>query len=152
MNQANNLFSSILIIISATIFAWTNPLNSRLAMAQASLVPASSLQNEQPRLLTSETNTLPTEVQSAVLNDAVKLTSKTVAALKIIETQSQEWTDGCLGLGKPDELCTQAIVPGWQVVVTDGLRNWTYRTDNTGDTVRLESGVRSQKLELKARS
>ncbi len=138
MNQTNNLFSSILLIISAIIFVWTNPLNSRLAIAQTSLVPAPSLQNEQPGLLTSETNTLPTEVQSAVLNDAVKRTSKTVAALKIIEAQSQQWSDGCLGLGKPDELCTQAIVPGWQVVVTDGLRNWTYRTDNTGDTVRLE--------------
>ncbi|HEY9771196.1 MAG TPA: hypothetical protein V6C71_22330 [Coleofasciculaceae cyanobacterium] len=138
MNQANNLSSSILLIISATIFAWTNPLNSPLAIAQTSLVPAPSLQNEQPKLLTSETNTLPTEVQSAVLNDAVKRTSKTVAALKIIEAQSQEWSDGCLGLGKPNQLCTQAIVPGWQVVVTDGLRNWTYRTDNTGNTVRLE--------------
>ena len=138
MNQVNNLFSSILLIISATVFAWTNPLNCRMVIAQTSLVLAPSLQNEQPRLLTSETNTLPTKVQSAVLNDAVKRTSKTVAALKIIEAQSQEWSDGCLGLGKPDELCTQAIVPGWQVVVTDGLRNWTYRTDNTGNTVRLE--------------
>lgn len=138
MNQVNNLFSSILLIISATILAWTNPLNSRMVIAQTSLVPAPSLQNEQPRLLTSQTNTLPTEVQSAVLNDAVKRTSKTVAALKIIKAQSREWSDGCLGLGKPDQLCTQAIVPGWQVVVTDGLRNWTYRTDNTGNTVRLE--------------
>ncbi len=144
MNQAKyNLLSSILLIISATIFAWTNPVNSRIVIAQA-LVPAPSLQKEPPELLTSETNTLPTDVQSAVLNDVVKRTSKTVADLKIIEAQSQEWSDGCLGLGKPDELCTQAITPGYRVVVTDGLRNWTYRTDQTGNTVRLESGVRSQ--------
>ncbi|MGF1587991.1 MAG: hypothetical protein ACFCU7_01870 [Pleurocapsa sp.] len=140
MNQAKpNLLSSllaILLIISATIFAWLNPVNSDLAIAQA-LVPAPSLQSEPPELLTSE-NTLPTEVKSAVLNDAVKRTSKTVADFKIIEAQSQEWSDGCLGLGTAEELCTQVITPGYQVVVTDGLRNWAYRTDQTGNTVRLE--------------
>ncbi len=58
--------------------------------------------------------------------------------MRILEARSQEWSDGCLGLGKPDELCTQAITPGWQIVVTDGMRNWTYRTDNSGNIIRLE--------------
>ena len=57
--------------------------------------------------------------------------------MKIIESRSQQWSDGCLGLGT-DEICTQAIVPGYRVVVTDGINNWTYRTDNTGNTVKLE--------------
>ena len=138
MNQAQSkLLYATLLSLSTFFFVWTNPFSSSDVFSQ-SLIPAPSLQPEQPELLTSESSTLPAEVQSAVLNDAVKQTSKTVSALEIVEARSQEWSDGCLGLGKPDEICVQAITPGWEVVVTDGLRNWTYRTDNVGDTVRLE--------------
>ena len=131
-----NLFASLLAVVGATIFILGNP---PTAIAQISLIPAPSLQEEQPEdiILSSET-TLPPEAKNAVLNDAVKRTNKTVTALKILEAQMQQWSDGCLGLGKPDELCTQAITSGWRVVVTDGLKNWTYRTDDLGNTVRLE--------------
>ena len=131
-----NLFASLLVAVGATIFIC--PDNSSIAMAQTSLIPAPSLQEEQPAdiILSSET-TLPPEVKNAVLNDAVKRTNKTATAFKILEAQMQQWSDGCLGLGKPDELCTQAITSGWRVVVTDGLKNWTYRTDDVGN-IRLE--------------
>ena len=138
MNQAQSkLIYATLLSLSTFFFVWTNPFSSSTVLSQTGLIPAPSLQQEQPELLTSESS-IPAEVQSAVLNDAVKQTSKTVSALEITEAKPQEWSDGCLGLGKPDEICTQAITPGWEVVVTDGLRNWTYRTDNVGDTVRLE--------------
>jgi len=134
-----NLLRLILLAIGVVLITWSNPLYARRGTAQTSLIPAPSLQEEEPiELLISEVNTLPTEVKTAVINDAVKRTSKTVAALKILEAQLQEWSDGCLGLGKADEICTQAITPGYQVIVTDGLSNWTYRTDDLGNTVRLE--------------
>ena len=137
MNQARRkLIYATLLSLSTFFLVWTNPFSSSTVLSQTGLIPAPSLQQEQPELLTSE-STLPAEVKSAVLNDAVKRTSKTVSALKIIEAKQQEWSDGCLGLGT-DEICTQAITPGWQIVVTDGLRNWTYRTDNVGDAIRLE--------------
>ena len=137
MNQAQSkLVYAALLSISTFFFVWTSPFSSDTVWSQTGLIPAPSLQQEQPELLTSDT--IPPEVKSAVLNDAVKRTSKTVSALKIIEAKQQDWSDGCLGLASSDEICTQAITPGWQIVVTDGLRNWTYRTDNTGDAVRLE--------------
>ena len=137
MNQAQSkLVYAALLFISTFFFVWTSPFSSNTVWSQTGLIPAPSLQQEQPELLTSDT--IPPEVKSAVLNDAVKRTSKTVSALKIIEAKQQDWSDGCLGLASSDEICTQAITPGWQIVVTDGLRNWTYRTDNTGDAVRLE--------------
>ena len=136
MNQARRkLVYATLLSLSTFFFVWTSPFSSSTVLSQTGLIPAPSLQ-QQPELLTSDT--LPPEVKTAVLNDAVKRTSKTVSALKIIEAKQQEWSDGCLGLAKADEMCTQAITPGWQIVVTDGLRNWTYRTDNTGDSIRLE--------------
>ena len=141
MNRAKyyNLSLLILFILGAILFTWINPFTSNLALSQNSLIPAPSLQSKQPaEILTSEITTIPTEIKSAVLNDVVKRTSRTVSAMEILEVQQQEWSDGCLGLGKPDEICTQAITPGYQVVVTDGIRNWTYRTDDVGNVVRLE--------------
>ena len=139
MNRAEyNLSRLILLAIGAVLFTWIDPLNSNPALSQTSLIPAPSLQEQPVEILISETTTIPTEIKSAVLNDAVKRTSKTVSAMKILEVQQREWSDGCLGLGKPDEICTQAITPGYQVIVTDGLRNWTYRTNEAGDAVRLE--------------
>lgn len=109
------------------------------ANAQIELVPAPSLQNESPiKNMSSNNPTLPPEVQSAVFEDTVNRTSKTVDALKVVEAEPHNWTDGCLELAKPEEICTQAIVPGWRVVVSDGMREWAYRTDDSGNLVKLE--------------
>ena len=134
MNRANPSSLIILLISIAIAFGWINLSNRAIAETENTSTPVANPKAE--RL--GANSELPPEVKSAVLNDAVKRTSKTVSALKIIEARSQQWSDGCLGLAKPDEICTQAIVPGWQIVVTDGLRNWTYRTDEIGETIRLE--------------
>lgn len=62
MSQAkHNLFSILLII--ATIGVWHSPLGSYQAIAQASLISASSLQDEQSaEILTANETTLPTVV------------------------------------------------------------------------------------------
>lgn len=147
MKQAQcNLLYTIVLTLSAVFLTWSEPIDPNIAIAQvtipASLVPAPSLQQKQPQpALTSNTNALPAEVQSAVLEDAARRTSKTVATLSIQSAQTQNWSDGCLGLAEPDELCTQVITPGWQVVITDGKRNWTYRTNDSGDLVKLEKST-----------
>ncbi len=61
-----------------------------------------------------------------------------MAYLKILNSQPKEWTDGCLGLTEPGKVCVQNLVSGWQVEVTDGLRNWTFRTDESGGLVKIE--------------
>lgn len=111
---------------------------SEAEIAQIELVPA-PIQNE-PLIknVSSNNPTLPPEVQSAVFEDTVERTSKTADALRVVEAKPHNWTDGCLGLSQPEEICTQAIVPGWRVIVTDGMREWAYRTDEEGRLVKLE--------------
>lgn len=140
MNQAKyRLIYTILLFLGTLFLIETNPLDSSIALPQTSVIPAASLQQEQTtETLTTNDTTLPPEIQSAVFQDTAKRTSKTIAALRILEFQPQNWSDGCLGLAKPDELCTQVITPGWRIIVTDGLRNWTYRTDDLGNLVKLE--------------
>jgi hypothetical protein len=60
--------------------------------------------------------------------------------LQVAVYSQQIWTDGCLGLGKPDELCTQIFIEdGWRVVMSHQDQIWVYRTDGEGQIVRLES-------------
>jgi len=56
-----------------------------------------------------------------------------------IDVQEKDWTDGCLGLGGPEESCLQAITPGYQITLTDMDYDYVVRTDLDGNSVREES-------------
>lgn len=137
----NKLLCKKLFPVSLVALLSINPLSFNIAIA---LVFAPSLQGKSTEILTAAEIELPPEVQSAVLEAAASRTSQTVSQLTIIEAQPRKWSDSCLGLAKPDELCPQVITPGWQVVVTDGRRNRTYRTDDTGDRIELEEAPQSK--------
>ncbi len=98
----------------------------------------------QPTQTTSEvlkgkikTNRLPPPVANAVLRDLARRERISTKELKITDYSQQTWRNGCLELPQPDELCTQALVPGWRVVVSNGKRNWVYHTNNNGRSLRL---------------
>ncbi len=80
---------------------------------------------------------LPQAVANAVRRDLSQQTGISRNKLSIVESSRETWPNGCLGIPKPGEMCTQARVEGWEVVVSDGSREWTYRTDSTGRNVRL---------------
>lgn len=48
-----------------------------------------------------------------------------------------------MDLPTKNELCTQARVPGWRVILSDGSQNWTYHTNSTGRYIRLAKQVQS---------
>jgi hypothetical protein len=81
---------------------------------------------------------IPTAVIQAVQQAASQSFGLPVGQLKVMGARQRMWPDGCLGLVPPGVLCTQQIVPGWLVPVTDGIQTWTYRTDATGKVVKLE--------------
>lgn len=84
-------------------------------------------------------NQLTRRLVSVVLQDLSKRTGISRNKLRIINYSQQDWRNGCLELAQPDELCTQAIVPGWRLVVSDGRQNWIYHTDENGRSIRLAS-------------
>ncbi len=56
----------------------------------------------------------------------------------------EQWPDGCLGLGEPDEVCLQAFVPGYEVTITgefEGEKSieavWVFHTDENFNQIRL---------------
>jgi hypothetical protein len=140
MNQTSrNVRYIVLLALSAIALVSISLVNMDIAIAQTSLVPAPSLQEEQTsEMLTAKETSLPSKIKSAIFKDVGRRTSQSISTLKILKAQPQNWSDGCLGLAEPDELCTQVITAGWRVVVTDGQKNWTYRTDDVGNLIKLE--------------
>ncbi|NJK39623.1 MAG: hypothetical protein HC835_01900 [Oscillatoriales cyanobacterium RM2_1_1] len=86
-------------------------------------------------------NQLPDAVAAAVLKDVMERSGLPQADLKIIEAKSQMWPDGCLGLAKPNEICTMAIVPGWRVTIRGSDQRWVYRTNQRGTLVKLDESM-----------
>ncbi|MBX2996934.1 MAG: hypothetical protein KF893_00380 [Caldilineaceae bacterium] len=58
--------------------------------------------------------------------------------VEIISVEREEWTDSCLGLGGPAEICAFVITPGYRVVVEVNGEEFAYRTDLTADVIRAE--------------
>lgn len=86
----------------------------------------------------SRINRLPHAVAEATRQDLSRQVGIPVEKLRITESSRKTWPDGCLGLPKPDQLCTQALVEGWHITLSDGSKTWVYRTDGKGRVLRLD--------------
>lgn len=87
---------------------------------------------------TPDSSDLPRSVNRAVLQDASQRTGLRPNQLRIVQSERREWSDGCLGLGRPDFGCMAVIVPGWQVIVESGQQRLVYRTNESGSQVVLD--------------
>ena len=85
-----------------------------------------------------QASNLPDSVAKAVLQDAQMRSHLSVKQWRIVNAEPRNWPDGCLGLASPGTFCTQIVVPGWQVTVESGQKNFVYRTNNSGSLVKLE--------------
>lgn len=114
---------SMVIIIAASAFS--------VAIAQAT-----------PTVIKSDVasinkSQLPQSVNDAVLQQISQRTGMPPSSFRVVSAEPRTWSNGCFGLSDPNTFCTQALVPGWRVTVTDEQRCWIYRTDQTNQ-VKLE--------------
>ena len=71
---------------------------------------------------------LPSEsLLSAALADASRRTGVPVDALTVVESSSRTWRDGSLGCPEAGMNYTQALVPGWRLVIRAGEELLDYR-------------------------
>lgn len=104
-----------------------------------------------PTLETSVPNQVdvafPESIGSAVLQAASVQSGLPLEQLTLFQAKSKTWSDGCLGLAPPDQLCTAALVRGWEVMVTHERQEWVYRTSATGQKIMLDpAGGRLSRL------
>lgn len=75
-------------------------------------------------------------VQAAVAALAQQL-SIDPQAIKVVSVEQVEWSDGCLGLGRPDQACLQVIVPGFRVMLEANGAQYEVRTNLNGKQVAI---------------
>jgi hypothetical protein len=83
-------------------------------------------------------NSLPAAVTEAIFNEVSRESEMDASKLRIVKVERESWSDGCLGLGGSDTVCTQSLVPGWRVIVASGEKVWVYRTNVSGSLVKLD--------------
>jgi len=74
----------------------------------------------------------PAEILDKVRADAATRAGVDAAAVKLISSEAVMWPNGALGCGKPGEMVTQAIVPGYRVELEAGGKRFTYHTSEKG--------------------
>lgn len=110
-----------------------SPANSRPLPPANSLTPVATVTPNPPPI-----PEVPISVTTAIFSDLNQRTGHPADRLQIQQAEAHTWPDGCLGLAAPDQFCTQALVPGWRVTVTDGTHSWVYRTNANGSQLRPE--------------
>ena len=88
--------------------------------------------------------TLSTSENQAVEAARLSLTNRLNIALDDVKLSTLErvtWSDTCLGLADPTEVCTQVETPGFKITLTVGITNFVFHTDLEGANIRLESNT-----------
>lgn len=61
--------------------------------------------------------------------------------IQVITSESVDWPDGCLGIGKPGMLCNQIVTPGFRIILETGGIQYEYRTNQDGSQVESATTV-----------
>ncbi|WP_421659299.1 hypothetical protein [Leptothermofonsia sp. ETS-13] len=137
-------YCSVLVLMGIVSLGYSFTLLPSADASELSTIPTMAVTGIHFAQIAGTSSTqLPPAIANTLRQDLSKRTGVPVGKLGVVESTRKTWPNGCLGLPKSDEFCTQAMVEGWRLVLSDGRRRWVYRADSQGRTYRLESGDRS---------
>lgn len=110
---------------------------SALSMGQQWAVAQTS-QGTPADATSAENVALPDAVRAAVLQAVATETGLPSNQFRLTQATPKTWSDGCLGLGPPAQMCTAVLVQGWEVRVMRQRQEWVYRTNSSGQTIKLD--------------
>ncbi len=114
-------FFSILIVVGFVSFGMNDVmLNNAVAAPQSIPNPQEESQSNVGSIIT------------AVLEDASQRSGLPISAFEEIIARQKTWPDGCLGIEEPGQICTQALVPGWRITLSNESQTWVYHTATDG--------------------
>jgi hypothetical protein len=79
---------------------------------------------------------LPTHLLGLLREDLARRLNVEPDSIKLFGREEVVWSNGCLGLPAP-ELCSQAPVPGYRVILEAMGRQYTYHTDTSDAMFRF---------------
>ena len=75
---------------------------------------------------------VPDAVVNAAIADAATVSGVDPAAITVVSAEPKTWNDGSLGCPEPGQLYTQALVPGYQVILDANGKKMDYRATAIG--------------------
>jgi len=77
----------------------------------------------------------PADMIEAALDDAANRSTTARADIKVVSAEPVTWPDGSLGCPQPGMVYTQALVPGFRIVLQAGEQVLTYHASSRGKPV-----------------
>jgi hypothetical protein len=96
-----------------------------------------------PAPLTGE---VPQDLLDAVFDDLADRLGAGREAIGVEEAGSVVWRDGSLGCPQPGMMYTQALVPGYQIILAVGEETFDYHASERGHFVLCEEGLAEEAL------
>ncbi len=62
-----------------------------------------------------------------------------ISAIEVVSSTAVTWRDGSLGCPRPDMMYTQALVPGYRILLQADGREFAYHTNDSGYFILCES-------------
>lgn len=111
------------------IFVLAAPL--LIAACAAADGPGSS-SSPSPRDTPLEIGGVPPDLFTAILQDAAGRAGVDSSAFSVSAASAVTWSDGSLGCPEPGMFYTQALVPGYRVILEAGGTEYDYHADQRG--------------------
>lgn len=80
----------------------------------------------------STTDEVPNELLEKLIDDLMSNNAAARIDIEVLRAESLIWSDGSLGCGKAGEMYTQALVPGYRVILSHAGRQFDYRATEKG--------------------
>jgi hypothetical protein len=82
---------------------------------------------------------IPPDVALKVQNTVSEVLGVPPESIQLENIEKMDWPNSCLGLpAEGDEVCAEAITPGWLLTFNINDQQYQYRVDATGAVVRQE--------------
>lgn len=130
--QGNHHFDRLSILLLVALWSIGSTF-----VASAKGDPTMPKENSKPYLSLVSINSSP--VIALLRQEVSKSFGVNQDSIELVTMTEETWSDGCLGLARSDEFCTQQMVEGWRVILSHDQYQWVYRVDRTGQHFRLES-------------
>ena len=82
----------------------------------------------QPHIL----NEVPESLVQSIKEDLAGKLDVSDDTIEVVSATAVNWNDGSLGCARPDQVYTQAIVPGYRVILKVGAKHYDYRAAESG--------------------
>jgi hypothetical protein len=88
----------------------------------------------------------PGSVVAAARADAAQRSGLSPAQIELVSLRSVTWSDGSLGCPQPGMAYTQALVPGYRILLRAGAQTWHYHASLRGRPVPCPPGQAREPL------